>query len=49
MNTDRLIRMGLRMLFRHGLRLLNRGGSKSDPRVADAAKRLRTGKRLGRF
>ena len=44
MNAERL----MRLLMRHGIKCLNKGG-KTDPKAADAAKRIRMGRRLGRF
>ena len=48
MNTERLMRMVMRLLMRHGVKYLSKGG-KADPKAADAAKRLRMGRRFGRF
>lgn len=48
MNVDRLVQMALRMLVRYGARALNKG-RKGDPRLADAAKKLRMGRRIGRL
>ena len=48
MNAERLMQMAMRLLFRHGIRFLNRG-QKSDPRTAETAKKLRMGRRIGRF
>ena len=48
MNVERLMQMVLRLLFRHGIRFLNRG-RKSDPRLAETAKKLRMGRRIERF
>ena len=44
MNAERL----MRLLMRHGIKYLNKGG-KTDPKAADAAKRIRMGRRLRRF
>jgi hypothetical protein len=48
MNAERLVRLAMRYLFRYGARYLNKG-AKSDPRMADAARKLRMGRRFGRF
>mgnify|MGYP001822226300 CR=1 FL=1 len=48
MNADRAIRMVMNLLFRQGIRYLNKGG-KTDPKMAEAAKRLKQGRRIGRF
>ena len=40
--------MAMRLLFRHGAKYLSKGG-KTDPRMAEAAKKLRMGRRFGRF
>ncbi|WP_413719798.1 hypothetical protein [Silicimonas sp. MF1-12-2] len=48
MNVERLIHMAMQLLFRHGLRAVNKG-QKTDPKLAEAAKKLRMGRRLGRF
>lgn len=48
MNVERLMHMAIRLLFRHGMRALNKG-QKADPRAAEAAKKLRMGRRIGRF
>lgn len=37
-----------RLLMRHGIKYLNKGG-KTDPKAADAAKRIRMGRGQGRF
>ena len=42
------MRMVMRLLMRHGVKYLSKGG-KADPKAADAAKRLRMGRRFGRF
>lgn len=48
MNVERLMHMTIRLLMRYGLRALSRGG-KGDPKMAEAAKKLRMGRRIGRF
>lgn len=48
MNIERLMHMVMRLFFRHGARYLNKG-AKTDPKMAEAAKRLRMGRRFGRF
>ena len=48
MNVERLMRLAMRLLFRHGIKYLN-NGSKTDPQAKDAAKRLRLGRRIGRL
>ena len=48
MNLERLMHMAMRLLFRHGFRHLSKG-QKSDPKMAEAAKKLRMGRRIGRF
>lgn len=48
MNANRLISMVLRLAFRHGIRALNKGG-KTDPKMAEAAKKMKMGRRFGRF
>lgn len=48
MSAERLVRLAVRLLMRQGVRLLSKGG-KSDPKMAEAAKKLRLGRRIGRF
>lgn len=48
MNAERLVRLAVRLLMRHGARALSKGG-KRDPKMAEAAKKLRLGRRIGRF
>lgn len=48
MNVERLMTMAMRLLFRHGLRAMNKG-RKADPKMAEAAKKLRMGRRIGRL
>jgi hypothetical protein len=48
MNAHRAINMVLRLLMRHGLKFLTRG-QKTDPRAAEAAKKMKMGRRIGRM
>lgn len=48
MNAERLMQMAMRLLLRHGMRALSKG-QKTDPKAAEAAKKLRMGRRIGRF
>lgn len=48
MNADRLIRMAIRMLMRHGARRLSKG-QKPDPKVQQAQKQVRTINRIRRM
>ena len=48
MNAERLIRMVVRMLMRHGMKRLAKG-QKPDPRVEQAQKRLRGINRIRRM
>lgn len=48
MTAERLMRMALNLLMRRGMRFLSRRG-KTDPKMAEAAKKLRMGRRIGRF
>ena len=48
MNANRLVRMVVNMLLRHGVRRLNKG-QKIDPRAKQAQKTLRTVRRIGRM
>ena len=48
MNTDRLIRMAIRMFLRHGTKYLAKG-SKPDPRVQQAQKTMKASNRIRRM
>ena len=50
MNANRLVNMAMRMLMRYGLRYLSkRNGGKQDPKVQEAAQKMRTGRRIGKL
>lgn len=48
MNADRLIRMAMRLLMRHGMKRLSKGG-KPDPKLAQAQKTVRGLNRIRRM
>ncbi len=48
MNADRLIRMAVRMLMRHGMKRLSKG-TKQDPQTQQAQKALKTANRIRRM
>lgn len=48
MNADRLIRMAIRMLMRHGARRLSKG-QKPDPQMQQAQKQIKTVNRIRRM
>ncbi len=48
MNNQRAMQMVLRLLFRQVSKYLAKGGT-NNPQIADAAKRLKMGRRFGRF
>lgn len=48
MNAERLVRLVLRLLMRHGMKRLARG-QKPDSRMQGATRRLKTMRRIGRL
>lgn len=48
MNADRLIRMGMRVLMRYGMRWLSKG-QKANPQTRQAQKSLKTINRIRRM
>ncbi len=48
MNADRLIRMVVRMLMRHGMKRLSKG-SRPDPQMRQAQKNLKAANRIRRM
>ena len=50
MNANRLANMVVRMVMRHGMKFLaNRNSEKQDPKAQEAAKKMRAGRRIGKF
>lgn len=48
MNVERLVRMALRLLLRHGMKHAAKG-QKTDPRIKTATRSVKMARRIGRL